>query len=112
MPNPFLKRLVARKLTLGFVPDTEQRRWRAVARRKYQLTRDQKRRVMQRPEIAANSANLVWRNDLRRMRTIRAILSFEWALRAFLSHVYSGLLFAQKVSLGLRRRGVELPAYV
>src|SRR5712691_1082068 len=44
MPNPFLKRLVARELTLGFVPDTEQRRWRTMARRRYQLTRDQKTR--------------------------------------------------------------------
>jgi hypothetical protein len=106
MPNPFLKRLVARELTLGFVPATEQRRRRTVARRKYQSTRDQER-VMKRPGIPANSASLVWRNDLRRMRTIRAILSFEWALRAFLSYVYCGLLFARTVRLALRRRGVE-----
>src|SRR5204862_2351074 len=35
-----VKRLVARELTLSFVPDAEQRRWRTVTRRKYQLTRD------------------------------------------------------------------------
>src|ERR1700724_3788798 len=33
-------RLVARELTLSFVPDAEQRLWRTVTRRKYQLTRD------------------------------------------------------------------------
>src|SRR5438045_218657 len=35
-----VKRLVARELTLSFVPDGEQRLWRTVTRRKYQLTRD------------------------------------------------------------------------
>jgi transposase len=35
-----VKRLVARELTLRFVPDAEQRLWRTVTRRKYQLTRD------------------------------------------------------------------------
>lgn len=34
------KRFVAQELTLSFVPDTEQRRWRTVMRRKYPLTRD------------------------------------------------------------------------
>src|SRR5256884_3807853 len=38
-----VKRLVARELTLSFVPDAEQRLWRAVTRRKYQLTRDRVR---------------------------------------------------------------------
>jgi len=38
-----MKRLVARELTLSFVPDTEQRLWRTVTRRKYQLTRDRVR---------------------------------------------------------------------
>jgi len=33
-----VKRLVAQELTLSFVPDTEQRLWRTVTRRKYQLT--------------------------------------------------------------------------
>src|ERR1700733_6217763 len=33
-----VKRLVARELTLSFVPDSEQRLWRTVTRRKYQLT--------------------------------------------------------------------------
>jgi transposase len=35
-----VKRLVSRELTLSFVPDAEQRLWRTVTRRKYQLTRD------------------------------------------------------------------------
>src|SRR4030081_238825 len=35
-----VKRLVARELILSFVPDTEQRLWRTVTRRKYQLTRN------------------------------------------------------------------------
>lgn len=34
-----VKRLVAQELTLSFVPDVEQRLWRTVMRRKYQLTR-------------------------------------------------------------------------
>ena len=38
-----VKRLVARELTLSFVPDAEQRLWRTVMRRKYQLTRDRAR---------------------------------------------------------------------
>jgi transposase len=38
-----VKRLVARELTLSFVPDGEQRLWRTVMRRKYQLTRDRVR---------------------------------------------------------------------
>jgi transposase len=33
-----VKRLVAQELTLSFVPDTEQRLWRTLMRRKYQLT--------------------------------------------------------------------------
>jgi transposase len=35
-----VKRLVANELTLSFVPDAEQRLWRTVTRRKYQLTRN------------------------------------------------------------------------
>jgi transposase len=35
-----VKRLVAQELILSFVPDPEQRLWRTVMRRKYQLTRD------------------------------------------------------------------------
>ena len=38
-----VKRLVARELTLSFVPGAEQRMWRTVTRRKYQLTRDRVR---------------------------------------------------------------------
>ena len=34
-----VKRLVAQELTLSFVPDAEQRLWRTVMRRKYQITR-------------------------------------------------------------------------
>ena len=35
-----VKRLVARELTLSFVPDAEQRLWRTVTHKKYQLRRD------------------------------------------------------------------------
>ena len=38
-----MKRLVARELILSFVPDADQRLWRTVTRRKYQLTRDRVR---------------------------------------------------------------------
>jgi hypothetical protein len=38
-----LKRLVAQELILSFVPDADQRLWRTVVRRKYQLTRDRVR---------------------------------------------------------------------
>jgi transposase len=38
-----VKRLVAQELVLSFVPDAEQRLWRTVTRRKYQLTRDKVR---------------------------------------------------------------------
>ena len=42
-----VKRLVARELILSFVPDAEQRLWRTVTRRKYQLTRDHVRQQNQ-----------------------------------------------------------------
>jgi hypothetical protein len=35
-----VKRLVAQELRLSFVPDTEQRLWRIVTRRRYQLTQN------------------------------------------------------------------------
>jgi transposase len=38
-----VKRLVARELTLSFVPDAEQRLWRTVTRKKYQLRHDRVR---------------------------------------------------------------------
>jgi transposase len=38
-----VRRLVSQELVLSFVPDSEQRLWRAVVRRKYQLTRDRVR---------------------------------------------------------------------
>ena len=38
-----VKRLVARELALSFVPDAEQRLWRTVTRKKYQLRRDRVR---------------------------------------------------------------------
>jgi transposase len=38
-----VKRLVADELVLSFVPDSEQRLWRTVTRRKYQLTRNKVR---------------------------------------------------------------------
>jgi transposase len=42
-----VKRLVSRELTLSFVTDAEQRLWRTVTRRKYQLTRDHVRLQIQ-----------------------------------------------------------------
>jgi hypothetical protein len=39
-PERLVKRLVAQELTLSFVPDAEQRLWRAVMRRKYQVRRN------------------------------------------------------------------------
>jgi transposase len=38
-----VKRLVARELTLSFVPDADQRLWRTVTRKKYQLRRERGR---------------------------------------------------------------------
>jgi len=38
-----VKRLVSRELILSFVPDAEQRLWRTVTRKKYQLRRDRVR---------------------------------------------------------------------
>jgi transposase len=38
-----VKRLVARELTLSFVPDAEQRLWRTITRKKYQLRRERGR---------------------------------------------------------------------
>jgi transposase len=38
-----VRRLVAQELVLSFVPDAEQRLWRTLVRRKYQLTRDRVR---------------------------------------------------------------------
>jgi transposase len=38
-----VKRLVARELTLSFVPDAEQRLWRTLTRKKYQVRRDRVR---------------------------------------------------------------------
>src|SRR5467141_22198 len=38
-----VKRLVARELTLSFVPDAEQRLWRTITRKKYQLRRNKVR---------------------------------------------------------------------
>jgi hypothetical protein len=40
-----VKRLVAQELTLSFVPDAEQRLWRTVMRRKYQVTRCSRKRI-------------------------------------------------------------------
>src|SRR4030081_3346114 len=43
MPERLVKRLVARELTLSFVPDAEERLWRTVTRKKYQLRCDRVR---------------------------------------------------------------------
>jgi hypothetical protein len=46
-----VKRLVAQELTLSFVPDAEQRLWRTLTRRKYQLTCDKVRWQNQREAL-------------------------------------------------------------
>lgn len=46
-----LKRLVAQELSLSFVPDVEQRLWRTLTRRKYQLTCDRGRLQSQLEEL-------------------------------------------------------------
>ena len=51
-----VKRLVARELTLSFVPDAEQRLWRTVTRKKYQLRRDRVRLQNQLEALLLNPA--------------------------------------------------------
>jgi transposase len=46
-----VKRLVANELILSFVPDAEQRLWRTVTRRRYQLTRNHVRLQNQRESL-------------------------------------------------------------
>src|SRR5438034_2683122 len=59
-----VKRLVARELTLSFVPDAEQRLWRTVTRKKYQLTRDRVRLQNQLESLLEEAhiklSSLVW----------------------------------------------------
>ena len=52
-----VKRLVAQELTLSFVPDAEQRLWRTVMRRKYQVTRNRVQ-VQNRLECLLEEAHL------------------------------------------------------
>lgn len=52
-----VKRLVAQELTLSFVPEPEQRLWRTVMRRKYQLTRN-KVQLRNRLECVLEEAHL------------------------------------------------------
>ena len=53
-----VKRPVAQELTLSFVPDAEQRLWRTVMRRKYQITRN---RVQPAPRRGTtSSAGAIW----------------------------------------------------
>lgn len=52
-----VKRLVAQELTLSFVPDGEQRLWRTVMRRKYQVTRNRVQ-VQNRLECLLEEAHL------------------------------------------------------
>lgn len=52
-----VKRLVAQELTLSFVPEPEQRLWRTVMRRKYQLTRNRVR-LQNRLECLLEEAHL------------------------------------------------------
>ncbi len=52
-----VKRLVAQELTLSFVPDPEQRLWRTVMRRRYQVTRNRVQ-VQNRLECLLEEAHL------------------------------------------------------
>ena len=52
-----VKRLVAQELTLSFVPDVEQRLWRTLTRRKYQLTCD-KVRLQNQLEVLLEEAHI------------------------------------------------------
>jgi transposase len=52
-----VKRLVAQELTLSFVPDAEQRLWRTVMRRKYQVTRNRVQ-LHSRPESLLEEAHI------------------------------------------------------
>src|SRR5262250_1922614 len=61
-----VKRLVAEELTLSFVPDTEQRLWRTLTRRKYQLTR-QRAQLQNQLEALLEEAHIKlssWVSDL------------------------------------------------
>jgi hypothetical protein len=49
-----VKRLVARELTLSFVPDAEQRLWRTVTRRKYQIGGHRHRTKYIKPSLKGN----------------------------------------------------------
>jgi transposase len=53
-----VKRLVARELTLSFVPDAEQRLWRTVTRKKYQLRRERVRRLHNQLESLLEEAHI------------------------------------------------------
>ena len=54
-----VKRLVANELSLSFVPDAEQRLWRTVMRRKYQLTRNRVQ-LQNRLEALLEEAHIKW----------------------------------------------------
>jgi transposase len=59
-----VKRLVARELTLSFVPDAEQRLWRTVTRKKYQLRRDRVR-LHNQLESLLEEAHIEWHRERR-----------------------------------------------
>ena len=77
-----LKRYVAQDLRLSFVPDKEQRLWRAVSRRKIQKTRD-RRRLKQQLESLLEQAHLKLSSLLQdlfgvsSLRILRAIAAGE-----------------------------------
>src|SRR5216683_1620409 len=84
-----VKRLVARELTLSFVPDAEQRLWRTVTRRKYQLTR--RRMLKALADGETNPAALAALAD-QRLRATPAQLCDALGACAELSPVYRRLL--------------------
>ena len=60
-----VKWLMANELTLRFVPDAEQRLWRTVMRRKYQLTRNrvQLQNSAIRRAVRIGAMQGIWRNS-------------------------------------------------
>ena len=88
-----VKRLVAQELTLSFVPDAEQRLWRTVMRRKYQVTRNRvqlhnrlERCSRKRTSSSRASSPISWASApaacCRRSRTARPIPATLAALAA------------------------------
>jgi len=87
-----VKRLVARELTLSFVPDAEQRLWRTVTRRKYQLKRDRVR-LQNQLESLLEEAHIKLSSLVSFLaRNPYFAKKFEWAIRDFKDLAGPGLV--------------------